>query len=240
MAEIRVDETLDVVALAEAYRRHGRIQIGGFLMEEDARALLRELASSDRWKLTFNRGDRVIDLGPAAYAALSADERRAIANGIVEGGRERFQFCYDVIRDAPDDPSGGALGRFVRFLNSAPVLDLFRRITGLETLATIDGHASRYGHGHFLTTHDDEQPGKARRAAYVMNLSPGWRPDWGGLLQFFDGQGNVTRAFTPAWNALNLFAVPQAHSVSWVTPLARHPRHAITGWLLDPAPMPAG
>jgi len=43
--------------------------------------------------------------------------------------------------------------------------------------------------------------------------------------------GNVTRAFTPGFNILNLFRVPQPHSVSWVNDLAPSPRYAVTGWL---------
>jgi Rps23 Pro-64 3,4-dihydroxylase Tpa1-like proline 4-hydroxylase len=75
-----------------------------------------------------------------------------------------------------------------------------------------------------------------RRAAYVLNLTPEWRPDWGGLLQFYDAMGNVSRAFTPGFNVLNIFRVPQPHSVSWVTPLAAAPRYAVTGWLRAAAP----
>ncbi len=36
----------------------------------------------------------------------------------------------------------------------------------------------------------------------------------------------------PHWNALSLFKVPQAHSVSLVSPWAGEPRYAITGWFL--------
>jgi len=69
----------------------------------------------------------------------------------------------------------------------------------------------------------------------VLNLTPDWRPDWGGLLQFFDKRGDVFRAFTPRFNVLNLFRVPQPHNVSWVTPLAGAPRYAVTGWMRAPA-----
>ena len=95
------------------------------------------------------------------------------------------------------------------------------------TYAELDGHASRYAPGQFLTTHDDHIEAKSRRAAYVMNLTPRWRPDWGGLLLFYDRLGNVTRGYTPGFNMLNLFAVPQAHAVSWVTPLAAVPRFRV-------------
>ena len=53
----------------------------------------------------------------------------------------------------------------------------------------------------------------------------------GGLLLFYDSRGNVVRGYTPGFNMLNIFKVPQPHSVSWVTPLAANPRYAVTGWL---------
>ncbi|RDE05314.1 hypothetical protein DVW87_08585 [Sphingomonas aracearum] len=224
---------MDVTALSAAFDTHGRIQISGFLTDDTARALGRDLSLSGDWKLTFNRGTTVLDYDQAAYAQLDEDARRAIAHDIVDGGRRGFQFCYDTIREteaiAPDAP----LRRFNRFMNSPDMLALVRQVTGFDTIERLDGHASRYGPGQFLTTHDDHIAGKGRRAAYVMNLSGQWHPDWGGLLQFFDARGNVVRAFTPAFNTLAVFAVPQAHSVSWVTPLAANPRLAITGWMLE-------
>lgn len=233
MIEPRINDSLDVAALSAAFAQFGRVQIQGFLTIESAEALLNDLAEAE-WKLTYNRGEQVVDFSPAAYGKLDERTRGAIAREIVAGGRNGFQFVYDVIRDHPDMPDDAPLSRFVRFMNSAPVLDLLRAITGVETVVRVDGHASRYGRGQFLTTHDDEIRGSGRRAAYVMNVTPRWRPDWGGILQFYDRQGNVMRGFTPSFNALNLFVVPQPHSVTFVTPLAENPRYAITGWLMDP------
>ncbi len=235
MSQIRLSQGLDVALLRTAYAEHGRVQIHNFLDESTAAALARELATSKEWRLTFNDGETVLDHTQDSYARLSEDQRAAMARGIVDRGRKGFQFCYDVIRDdaGASDAEDGALTRVVRFLNEAPMKEMIREITGAVAIARVDGHASRYTAGQFLTTHDDRIEGKGRRSAYVLNLSPLWHPDWGGILQFFDKQGNVTRGYTPAFNALNLFAVPQPHSVTWVTPLATAPRLSITGWMLE-------
>ena len=58
-----------------------------------------------------------------------------------------------------------------------------------------------------------------------------WRADWGGALQFFGPDGNVSEAFTPAFNVLNVFKVPAVHSVAMVAPFAGASRYSITGWL---------
>jgi Rps23 Pro-64 3,4-dihydroxylase Tpa1-like proline 4-hydroxylase len=69
-----------------------------------------------------------------------------------------------------------------------------------------------------------------------MNLTPGWSVDWGGLLMFVDQDGHVAEAYTPAFNALNLFQVPQPHAVSMVAPFAGGDRLAITGWVRSKKP----
>ena len=106
-----------------------------------------------------------------------------------------------------------------------------RAVTGDDTIAFADAQATRFDPGHFLTCHDDKVGGKSRRVAYVLSLSPVWRPDWGGALQFFGVDGNIEQAYVPTYNAINLFRVPSDHSVSIVAPFAGASRYSITGWL---------
>jgi SM-20-related protein len=95
----------------------------------------------------------------------------------------------------------------------------------------VDAQATRYERGHYLTQHDDSAAEKGRLYAFVLNLTPHWRTDWGGLLNFIDADGHVAEAYAPAWNAINLFRVPQPHAVSCVAPFAGAPRLSITGWV---------
>lgn len=237
MIRFALNDSLDPAALGQAFAREGRLQIPDFLRHDGAMALLRALIESKAWKLTANQGEETKDYDPAELAGWPAERAAALDRQVIEAGRHGFQFRYETIRlpgygnaagwaDAPE-----ALGGFLDFLSSEPVLDFLRAVTGDEAIAFADGHASRYTAGHFLTAHDDSKAEDSRRAAYVMNLTPQWRPDWGGFLLFYDERGNVSRGYMPAFNTLNLFRVPQPHSVSWVTPLAGAARHAVTGWL---------
>ena len=87
-----------------------------------------------------------------------------------------------------------------------------------------------YRPGQFLRMHDDKSHDEDRAFAYVINLGRNWEADWGGLLQFVDDRQNVVETFTPHWNSLSLFRVPQAHQVSQVAPWAGDHRYSITGW----------
>ena len=236
MTSFLLQPGVDPAALSEAYQRDGRLQIVNFLRHDGALALFRQLAGSKEWRLTINRGDQVEDLDPTELAAWPALKKEALDREVVRGGRHAFQFRYETIR-LPEYGTGSGqmppplLREFVDFLSSPDIIAFLRTLTGAEDIGFADGHASRYEPGHFLTAHDDTNVGFGRRAAYVLNLTPQWRPDWGGQLLFYDERGNVVRGFTPAFNTLNIFRVPQAHNVSWVTPLAGASRYAVTGWL---------
>ncbi len=123
-----------------------------------------------------------------------------------------------------------ALENFLNFINSDSVLSAIRRITGLENVDYADAQATRYEPGHFLTSHDDQVPDKNRLAAFVFNLTTEWLPDWGGNLMFYDDSNRVSDVFVPTFNSLSLFLVGNQHAVSVVSPFARRPRMAITGW----------
>ena len=123
------------------------------------------------------------------------------------------------------------LSEFSRLMQSKPMLDLLRAITGHAGVAFTDGHATAYGPGDFLTGHDDDVAGKNRLAAYVYGLTPHWRLEWGGLLLFHGHMDRTAAGLVPRFNTLDLFAVPQQHSVSQVTASASHRRFAVTGWL---------
>ena len=200
------------------------------------KAFYDELAASRAWRLAVNRGEQIIDFRPETLAAFTPEQWAQLNKAVALGGRYGFQFRYETIRmPKPGGEDSTAvpplLSAFTEFLSSPPIVAFMRTLTGADDIAFADAHASRYHPGHFLTAHDDEVTTMGRRAAYVLNLTPEWRLDWGGLLLFHDAQGNVVRGYTPGFNLLNIFSVPQPHSVSWVTPLAGQPRYAVTGWL---------
>jgi Rps23 Pro-64 3,4-dihydroxylase Tpa1-like proline 4-hydroxylase len=234
-APFQLNPTLDPERLASVYRKEGRIHIPDLLEADNAHQLHRSLKAESRWKLVFNQGDRLFELDRAAQAALSSEQKGQLDSAIHHSARYGFQYCYETIR-VPDEPaererSNTLLDQFASFLSSSAMLSFLGIITGEDRVNFADAQATAYAPGHFLTAHDDEVSGKNRAAAYVYNLTPTWRVDWGGLLQFEGDDGHVSRAFTPALNALNLFSVPQRHSVSIVAPFAASRRYAMTGWL---------
>jgi Rps23 Pro-64 3,4-dihydroxylase Tpa1-like proline 4-hydroxylase len=234
-APFRLNPAFDAELWAARFAATGRVHIPDFLVPEDAERLLLHLKGSDQWRLVVNQGDKLFELDRAAQQSLDEAGRAALERAVHAAARNEFQFMFETIR-VPDAPEarrarGDLLSAFATFLSSPEMLGLLRTVTGMAAMEFADAQATAYGLGHFLTVHDDEVAGKKRFAAYVFNLTPTWRADWGGLLLFHRPDGHVAEALTPSFNALNLFAVPQPHSVSMVAPFAAYRRYSVTGWL---------
>lgn len=233
----RLNPALDRDALAAAFAVEGHVQVRDFLHPDDAAALHEEMRRREDWTQVVNSGGKVFDLDRPARAAMSDAQREALDQAVFAGAREGFQHRYEAIRvpdaaaerAASDDP----FAKFALWLSSGAARDFLRGLIGRADLAFADAQATAYAPGDFLTAHDDAVEGKNRLAAYVYGLTPRWRPEWGGLLLFHDDDGDIARGLTPRFNALNLFAVPQKHNVTYVPPFAPVGRYAITGWFRD-------
>lgn len=236
--DLALAEGIDPRALADIYARTGRVRIAPFLRPADADALHLYLRTRDDWRQVINSGDKTFELDRPARAAMPPAQRAALDEAVIAGARSGFQYRYEAIR-VPDAAAtramrGDPLSRFASFLSDGSVRDLLRIVTGASGINFADAQGTAYAPGDFLTGHDDAVSGKQRHAAYVFGLTPIWRVEWGGLLLFHDG--DAVDGWSPAHNVLNVFAVPQLHSVSLVTPAAAYRRYSITGWLRSGVP----
>lgn len=231
----RLNPALDRDGLAATFAATGHVQVRDFLHPEDAAALNVEMRRRDDWKQIVNSGDKVFDLDRPTRAGMSEAQREAMDQAVYAGARDGFQHRYEAIR-VPDEEaerkaSGDLFAKFALWMSSGETRDFLRALIGRPELAFADAQATAYSPGDFLTAHDDDVEGKNRLAAYVFGVTSDWRAEWGGLLLFHDAEGDIARGLTPRFNALNIFAVPQPHSVSIVTRSAPFRRYAVTGWL---------
>jgi len=231
MAAPALNPALDWESLTARFARERRVRIENFLTADSAAALTAHLRARDDWLLVLNANDRLFELSRSARATLAPERAAALATAVKAQAQFGFQFHYESIRvpDAAalrvDDPS--PINQLALLMSSEPVLQRLRQVVGAADISFADAQATAYAPGDFLTAHDDDVAGKNRRAAYVLGLTPEWRIDWGGLLLVHDDGV----AWVPKFNTLNLFAVPQPHSVSQVSSFAADRRYAVTGWL---------
>lgn len=232
MRPLRLNSRLDAYALSKRFAEAGRLQIEDFLEPPDAKELAESLDGLD-WRLVLNSGTRHVDLSSAQLAAMGEDRLAAIREEVKKQAAHGFQYLYENWPVTDIAEAGGLDHRMLKGvyskLNGEAVRDFVERVTG-EATDFCDMQVTRYSAGHFLTAHTDDAPDKNRRLAYVLGLTDGWSPVWGGQLQFLDGHGSVTRSFTPRFNALSIFKVPTPHHVSQVSSFAPKGRVSLTGW----------
>ena len=211
------------------------VQVAPILEETYAQQIGDALHGDQRWNLVFNQGNRHFDMDASQANSLAPEDLERLRFAVHAQAQHGFQYfyrnrpLYDEIRQRFDD--NDPLHRFVRWLNSSEFLDFARAVTHCNDIGFADAQATCYSAGHFLSEHDDSADGKNRRAAYIFNFTPKWRPDWGGYLNLLTDDGDVERGLQPCYNALNLLAIPRPHSVGYVAPFADANRYAITGWL---------
>jgi SM-20-related protein len=240
---IRLNPALDVEELAQLYAARRRLQVRDILEEESAEHIYTLLSGRTPWWVAFNEGEKVHQLPPEQVRSLAPQQIADIMRGIQERARTQYQFLYEYYplyskyfdRNADRLPIHEAF----EFLNSEPMMDFVRQLTGRPEIRWADCHATLFRAGHFLKYHTDENPTDRRVAAYVMNFTKGWGRDWGGFLQFWNERFDVEEAYRPIFNALNIFTVPMDHSVNQVASYATGHRFSLTGWLrADDPPAP--
>lgn len=230
----RFSQSLDADAIRELFDAHGYVHIPSVLPEENARRVHKSLLEDTPWNLVFHDGKKHIDMPGEEVGKLQPQDANRLQQAIFNQARTGFQYSYhnypiyDAVKSGINE--GHVLHDLYHWLNGDEFLTFARAVTGFDDVAFLDAQATRYSPGQFLTTHDDIQEGKNRRAAYIFNFTREWRADWGGYLQLLDDMGNVRCGLAPTYNALNILAIPQRHNVSFVTPFAGGYRFAISGW----------
>ena len=230
---LRLSPALDIAALRAAFAERRRLHIPGVLDPDSAGALVAAMEAFDDWKVSVSAGGEFFELPLKGRVAAEPGKQGWIDGARVDGAEPRMQYIFDTRRldIEPEDAPRDAVSEVLAFLNGPDVLAFVQGVTGDARIDFADAQATRYRPGHVLTGHDDAADGKNRLYAYVLNLTRDWRADWGGVLAFEGAGGHIEEGFAPAFNALNIFAVPMRHAVTQVASFAPRDRLSITGWL---------
>ncbi|MFM9862517.1 MAG: 2OG-Fe(II) oxygenase [Micropepsaceae bacterium] len=225
---------LNIPSLAAEFAARKRIQISNALEPRVAEDIAGVLQHRTKWMLAFNRGPESVTLSQEQLSATGPEGIGRILQECQRNAQSGFQYVYssypivDAIVNRRD--AGHPLHAVLEAINAPGFRGFIERVTGVSGLVKADGQATLYSRGNFLTFHNDFDARNKRRIAYVLGFTRKWRTDWGGLLEFYDAQGNVDLGLPPRFNVLNLFEVPVNHSVTYVTPFATEGRYSITGW----------
>lgn len=231
-----INPLIDETAAAATLAARGRLQIHDFTTRETADSLHALLRRHNDWYLSYNEGPDNFETSEAEFGALTMEQKHRFTAAVYRRARTGFQYLFKQYYISQAVASGENTGHPMHSVNDwvtgEHFLGFMRRLTDRSDIRTSDSYASSYGPGHFLTRHDDRHPTHNRIAAWVLSMTPDWEENWGGHLAFYNDHGDVTEAFKPTFNTLNIFLVPQHHAVQLVTPFAGAPRTSYLGWLL--------
>lgn len=213
---------------SDDFSKNGRVHIADILTDAAAQRLLRALQQETPWGLIYNDGNNAREF---KYQEVSAEDHQEMAIAAWERAHSRFQYFYHVCRLLENRKVHPRprhyLSRLVRLLTSSEFLSFIRTVTGDASIGWVSANATLYKPLDFLTVHDDGL--SERNVAYVLNMTPEWKPDWGGALQFYDRDDHIEEGYLPTFNSLNLFRVPKRHSVAQVSTFGGM-RYSISGW----------
>jgi hypothetical protein len=125
--------------------------------------------------------------------------------------------------------------RLRQALQQAEFREFFEALTGLELGSSDDFGVHSMSVGDFLRAHSDDL--RDRSIAFVMYLSPGWNPSYGGALHMVDETSGETR-IDASYNSIVVFDV-QSENTHLVAPIEAAAGNArrltIGGWYPTPA-----
>jgi len=225
---LQISNDWDLRAINSEFKDKGRIRIPNFLQQESAQTLSQVLHEVTSFENAFFMQGQNRLASDEKIAELSNIQRRELYQSIYQDAAKGVGFLYG--KHAITEHSSPLLAAFLTLMNSSEIVKLVNDITNTENIKFADGQATRYRVGDFLTRHKDDPANETRKFAYVYGLSPMWHPDWGGLLQFFTGQGIPLESWLPQFNSLTIFDVSLVHSVTSIAAFAPVNRYSITGW----------
>lgn len=235
-----INPDLNTEALAKSYSADKRLMVENFLLPDVAQRMREACLTSVPFDIQYVLDDKYQSLSQEEAAKYSPEEQRAINNRIFAAASQGVGFLYEgYLKSRVKTTLENILDEKLAFLHdvfsyisSEEVLSHIRKITGCDEITGAEPQYTRFTPGHFLTRHRDIVGGRHRRIAFVLGLTRGWHPDWGGLLQFYQEDGTPRDAWMPRFNVLSIFDVSHIHAVTYVTPFATAPRLSLTGWFV--------
>lgn len=225
----------DLHNYADELAQQGFVSIPEFLTKPFAEQLHQAIVSHKKWEMATLVEGKAFIAGVDEFNNLSAQKRASFIQQVIRYAADNdFQYVYDYVRLVGHNASySDYLAPFVDFWQSSENLTLLSTLAGATSLLEIDAQLTRYAAGHFLKHHDDtgSYSGSTRKLAYVLNMTPTWRADHGGILHLQDEHWQIKQSFVPAYNTLIVFSVPTNHHVSQVANYCTRSRYSITGWL---------
>lgn len=218
---------LNIEELKNNYQINQRLKIRNFLNNQFVESLFQYSLHNKNWILATG-------LNHVKYEKTMTLQNEKANNLQIKNVNDAFgkdQFSYIFHRSMNSKNMSYYEFALRQTLNSKSFLETLNKITNLELTGISTLFLSKYKSGNFLSPHSDKGNGKL---AFVINISKGWKPQYGGILHFMNNERTeIIDSYVPEFNSFIIFTVPDngiPHFVSHVSPNIKISRYSITGW----------
>lgn len=173
-----LNPALEAATYTRLFAEHGRVQIPEALDTGYAEALENCLKTEVPWGLSIMENGKGRTFTAEELQQMQRADWQKLLRDVELSSRQGYQFIFNAYQivtawKEKRDPHL-LLHPFFEFMNSRPVLDFARHLTGCNDIVKADAQATRYLPGHYLRRHNDFGQQSAtdyRLVAYVLNLS---------------------------------------------------------------------
>lgn len=226
-----INKEINIDAVRNTFQKKGYIKIDNFLDDEYAKKIF-ETINEIKWDLCYLSENGPVSIKDKSLMTYTPQQYGELNQKIMARAQQGFSYFY--FRSDLVNAVNSRLKAFYEDLCGEEFLSFCRSITEEPSIKKVNGQLACYSPGCFLRKHTDKTDKEKRVAAYVINFTPKWNNDWGGLLHLLDNEQNILDILEPHFNSISIFKVPTLHYVSQVANYARGKRYTATGWMLKP------
>lgn len=226
--QFSLNANLNTDTLSNEFKLDKRVQVPQIVQDQQLNALFKCMHNELSYDQALIMNNQAQLMPLSTFKSLEQAEAKQLVKNVYEQAARGVGFWYG--RAPESEKTKPLLIEFKKWLNSNEVFNFVKKITGEQEICNTVIQYTRYLPGDFLTRHKDLGSENTRKIAFVFHLSPQWHPDWGGLLQFYQQDGQPRDAWAPNFGSLHLFNTQHIHAVTAITSFAPSARYTISGW----------
>ena len=226
--QFSISPALNAKSIHHEFLQDSRVRVNNIMPTGQVESIYKVLHENITFDQAFTLNNQAQLLPRKEIANLGQRGINDLMRQVYQNASQGIGFWYG---RAPDsERRNPVLAAFEHWIKSNDVINFIKTATGKNDICNAVIQYTKYTPGEFLTRHKDEGAEGQRRIAFILHLSPQWHPDWGGLLQFYQQDGQPRDAWAPKFGCLHLFDTKHIHAVTTVSPFAAAARYTISGW----------
>lgn len=231
----KLNAFIDVVKARRDYRDFQWARIDDFVDKVFAERIIQNMVRNVAFKNVFAISGEKISMTDPQLNELEQGKRQILFKQIhaevhnVES--PAFLFAEHNISDRKSQNEIGAINDIAEVLADQTSLEMFQDITGKRNLSELTCKVTRFSQGQFATktTLSDFHICKRPELGFILDLTPEWETDWGGLLHLHSDDDLPTQTFTPKFNNFIIFDAKFPLSISYLAPFIKYYKYALMG-----------